>query len=68
MNHHDLKEHDRVVLTKEIPELSTELHKGNIGTVVSIYGDRVAFLVEFFNSDGSHKASVTLSPDLIDIP
>ncbi len=68
MNHMDLKELDEVVLTREIPELSTDIHKGNIGTVLKIIGDHVAFMVEFFNPDGSIKGIVTLSPDLVDRP
>ncbi len=68
MNHHNLKEHDEIVLTRDVPEYSSVVHKGDIGTIVSIYSDTGGFLVEFFNLDGSHKATLALSPDLVDKP
>ena len=66
MNHHNLKELDEIVLTRDVPELHTDIHLGDKGTVLKIIGDHTAFMVEFFNLDGSIKGIVTLSPDLVD--
>lgn len=45
-----LKEHDRIVVTQEFPELA--VHSGDIGTVVHVYRDNAAVEVEFDTSIG----------------
>ena len=50
-----IKEHDRVVLTTDLP--GVKLASGDVGTVVHVYGDGKAYEVEFFTLDG-HTASV----------
>ena len=66
MSYKNLKAHDEVVLIQEIPDYSSTIHKGDKGTVVYIYLDTRECLVGFFNLDGSHKVTLTLSPDVID--
>jgi ATP-dependent exoDNAse (exonuclease V) alpha subunit len=53
-----IREHDRVVLTIDVPE--KRLAQGDIGTVVHVYGDPSAFEVEFVTLDGKTLAVVTL--------
>jgi hypothetical protein len=53
-----IKEHDRVVLLKDVPE--EELRAGDVGTVVHIYRHGEAFEVEFMTLDGRTVAIVTL--------
>ena len=53
-----IKEHDRVVLTADIPEEG--LLRGDVGTIVQIYGQDEAFEVEFFTLDGSTAALATV--------
>jgi hypothetical protein len=54
-----IKEHDRVVLTADIPEEG--LRRGDVGTIVQIYGQDEAFEVEFFTLDGSTAVLATVS-------
>ena len=53
-----IREHDRIVLLKDIPEDS--LQAGDVGTVVHIYRQGEAFEVEFMTLDGGTVAVVTL--------
>ena len=53
-----IKEHDRVVLLKDVPEEG--LRAGDVGTVVHIYRHGEAFEVEFVTLDGRTVAIVTL--------
>ena len=53
-----IKEHDRVVLRKEIPEQG--LKTGDVGTVVHVYKKGGAFEVEFVTLDGETVAIATL--------
>lgn len=53
-----LKEHDRVVLTTDLP--SEKLAAGDVGTIVHIHRDSAAFEVEFVSLDGETLAVVTL--------
>jgi hypothetical protein len=53
-----IKEHDRVVLTVPIP--AEGLEAGDVGTVVHIYKDGLAYEVEFITLDGNTAAVVTL--------
>ena len=53
-----IKELDRVVLTEPLPKESLE--KGDVGTVVHVYGDGRAFEVEFTMLDGRTAAVVTV--------
>ncbi|OGQ92699.1 MAG: DUF4926 domain-containing protein, partial [Deltaproteobacteria bacterium RIFOXYA2_FULL_55_11] len=53
-----IKEHDRVVLRKEIPEQG--LKTGDVGTVVHVYKKGEAFEVEFVTLDGETVAIATL--------
>jgi hypothetical protein len=53
-----IKEHDRVVLLKDVPEEG--LKAGDVGTVVHVYRNGEAFEVEFMTLDGRTVAIVTL--------
>jgi hypothetical protein len=53
-----IKEHDRIVLLKDLPE--DGLQAGDVGTVVHIYRQGEAFEVEFMTLDGGTVAVITL--------
>ena len=53
-----IKEHDRVVLTASLP--AEKLEAGDVGTVVHIYRDGLAYELEFFTLDGSTAAVATV--------
>lgn len=53
-----LKEHDRVVLTSAVP--NERLVAGDVGTVVHVYPDGLAYEVEFTTFLGSTVAVVTV--------
>jgi len=53
-----IKEHDRVVLTAELP--AEKLTAGDVGTVVHVHRAGEAFEVEFVSLDGETVAVVTL--------
>ena len=53
-----LKELDTVVITKDIPTLS--LVKGDIGTIVHIYGETEGLEVEFVSGEGKTVGVKTL--------
>jgi len=54
----NIKELDAVALTCDLPEQG--LKRGDVGTVVLIHGDGVAFEVEFVGYDGHTVALLTL--------
>jgi len=53
-----IKEHDRVVLKVGVP--AEGLEAGDVGTVVHVYRDGLAFEVEFVALDGHTAAVVTV--------
>lgn len=53
-----MKEHDCVVLTKNLPE--EKLEAGDIGTVVHIHNGGAAYEVEFMTLTGETVAIVTV--------
>ncbi|MCP4266253.1 MAG: DUF4926 domain-containing protein [Candidatus Brocadiaceae bacterium] len=53
-----IKEHDRIVLLKNIQE--HDLQTGDVGTVVHIHRQGKAFEVEFMTLDGGTVAVATL--------
>ena len=53
-----IKEHDRVVLKTAVP--AEALEAGDVGTVVHVYRDGLAFEVEFTTLDGKTAAVVTV--------
>ncbi|HET9417929.1 MAG TPA: DUF4926 domain-containing protein [Chthoniobacterales bacterium] len=53
-----IKEHDRVVLTDDVP--SERLKAGDIGTIVHIHRGGEAYEVEFICLDGETIGVVTL--------
>jgi len=53
-----IKEHERVVLTTSAPEEGLE--SGDVGTVVHIYSDGLAYEVEFTMLDGRTAVVATL--------
>ena len=53
-----IKEHERVVLTTPIP--TERLEAGDVGTVVHVYQDGLAYEVEFTTLKGKTAAVVTL--------
>lgn len=57
------KEHERVILTTQVP--AEGLEAGDVGTVVHVYADGQAYEVEFVALDGHTKAVVTLEPSQV---
>jgi hypothetical protein len=53
-----MKEHERVVLTADVP--ATGLRAGDVGTIVHVYKDGEAYEVEFVTLEGRTAAVVTL--------
>jgi hypothetical protein len=53
-----IKEHDRVVLTTDVP--AENLEAGDVGTVVYLYRDGLAYEVEFVALDGTTVAVATI--------
>jgi hypothetical protein len=53
-----IREHDRVVLTADLP--GEKLAEGDVGTVVHVYRGGEAYEVEFVALDGETVAVVTL--------
>ena len=53
-----IKEHNRIVLLKDLPE--DGLQAGDVGTVVHIYRQGEAFEVEFMTLAGGTVAVITL--------
>ncbi|WP_119072173.1 DUF4926 domain-containing protein [Aggregatilinea lenta] len=53
-----IKEHDRIVLTVDLPDY--QLRAGDVGTVVHIYRTGEAYEVEFFTLDGQTLDVVTV--------
>lgn len=53
-----IKEHERAVLTVPVP--AEGLESGDVGTVVHVYRDGLAYEVEFITLDGKTAAVVTL--------
>ena len=53
-----IKEHVRVVLRKAVP--AEALEAGNVGTVVHVYRDGLAYEVEFTTLDGKTAVVVTV--------
>jgi hypothetical protein len=54
------KEHDRIVLTSDVPEEG--LKAGDIGTIVHVHRNGEAFEVEFLTLDGNTAAIATMLP------
>ena len=52
-----IKEHERVVLTRAVA--GEGLEAGDVGTVVHVYPDGLAYEVEFITLDGRTAAVVT---------
>lgn len=53
-----IKEHERIVLNVAVP--AEGLEAGDVGTVVHVYHDGLAYEVEFTTLDGKTAAVVTL--------
>ena len=53
-----IKEHERVVLKSAVP--AEGLEAGDVGTVVHIYRDGLAYEVEFTTLEGNTAAGVTV--------
>lgn len=58
-----IKEHGRVVLTKALP--SDRLEAGDVGTVVHLYEDGLAYEVEFTTLEGGTAAVVTVDASAV---
>jgi hypothetical protein len=56
-------EHERVVLQEHIP--GEGLEPGDVGAVVHVYADGLAYEVEFTSLDGHTAAVVTLEADQV---
>ena len=57
------KEHDRIVLTKDIPQEG--LKSGDVGAIVHIHLQGEAFEVEFLTLDGDTAALATVLPSQV---
>ena len=53
-----IKEHDRIVLTTDLP--AEGLKAGDVGTVVHVHAQHDAFEVEFLTLDGQTVAVATV--------
>ena len=53
-----IKEHERIVLNVAVP--AEGLEAGDVGAVVHVYRDRMAYEVEFTTLDGKTAAVVTV--------
>jgi hypothetical protein len=58
-----IKEHDCVVLTKNLPE--DNLEAGDVGTVVHVHRDGVAYEVEFVTFAGRTVAVATVEASAV---
>jgi hypothetical protein len=58
-----IQEHERAVLTRDLPEQG--LKAGDVGTVVHVYRDGVAYEIEFFALDGRTLDVVTVEADQV---
>jgi hypothetical protein len=58
-----IDELDAVVLTQDMPEQGLE--RGDVGTVVLVYGEGQAFEVEFVGYDGHTVALVTVDREAV---
>ncbi len=58
-----IMEHDRVVLRTPIP--SAGLEPGDVGAVVHVYADGLAYEVEFTSLDGHTAAVVTIEANQV---
>lgn len=58
MNERMIKEHERVVLKAPLP--AEGLEAGDVGTVVHVYRDGLAYEVEFTTLEGKTAAVVTV--------
>ena len=56
-----IREHDAVVLTRDLPALGLE--RGDVGAVVHVYGDGEAVEVEFVSGSGATVGVETLGLD-----
>ncbi len=54
-----LKEHDRIILTSDIPDGG--LKAGDVGTIVYVYEKGKAFEIEFLALDGHTAAIATVA-------
>ena len=57
------KEHDTVALTRDLPEQG--LAAGDLGAIVHVYPDGMAFEVEFVSLTGKTIAVATLPVDAV---
>lgn len=57
------KEHDRIVLTKDVPQEG--LKSGDVGAIVHIHPQGEAFEVEFLTLDGDTAALATVLPSQV---
>lgn len=53
-----IKEHERAVLLVDLPDYG--LQTGDMGTVVHLYADGLAYEIEFFTADGQTFDVVTV--------
>ena len=58
-----IQEHDRVVLTRDLP--GEDLVGGDVGTFVHVYADGKSLEIEFMTLDGQTAAVATLIVDLL---
>jgi hypothetical protein len=58
-----IREHERVVLKAPIPREGLE--PGDVGAIVHVYADGLAYEVEFTSLDGHTAAVVTLQADQV---
>lgn len=55
-----IKEHERIVLTHDLPE--ERLEAGDVGTVIHVHAEGAGYEVEFMTLSGNTIAIATLLP------
>lgn len=58
-----IREHERVVLTVDLPD--TWFKVGDVGTVVHVYDDGAAYELELFALDGRTLDVITVQPEQV---
>ena len=59
----EIREHERAVLTADLPQYG--LQAGDVGVVVHIYRDGLAYEIEFFTLAGATLDVVTVEADQV---
>lgn len=58
-----IQEHEQVILTVDLPEY--HLKAGDVGTVIHVYGNAMAYELELFNLNGDTLDVVTVQAEQV---